>query len=251
MNAEKELWKSYRIYPLSEAVLIGSFVCLVILSLTQFIYDYALNAQKGEIKQGLLRTVAVINTILDHDEHESLTIGQETSKSYLRQIKPLEDAQEADKSIEYLYTAILKEEKVYFILDATPAGEDKAAIMQEYLGAPAKLIQALTNNQPEVTDEPYVDAWGSHISAYVPFSNQQGEMIGVLGIDITADDYNTRLEPIRRATTRTMVAGFFISFFVGSIVWFMRNFGLKINLKRKELAEQVVRNSIHTRSDNE
>jgi hypothetical protein len=63
-------------------------------------------------------------------------------------------------------------------------------------------------------------------------------MLAVLGIDIEATKFFSRLEPIKRATTRTMVIGFFISFLVGSIVWFTRNFGLKINNKRKELADE-------------
>jgi sensor histidine kinase regulating citrate/malate metabolism len=245
MNGKKELWKPYRIYPLSEGILIGSFVFFAIFLTTYFIYHYALDAQKGEIKEGLLRTAKVVGAFIEPDVHQTLSAGQEGSEAYLQQIKPLEEALKADDSIEYLYTAILDKEKVYFILDATPAGdvdedgvEDKAGIMEEYPEAGKEIIQALTNKEIVISETPYTDRWGSFLSAYLPLLNSNGEMVAVLGIDIEASQYFSRLEPIKRATTRTMVIGFFISFLVGSIVWFTRNFGLKINNKRKELADE-------------
>ena len=258
MINNKELWKSYRIYPLTEGILIGLFVFFAIFMTTFFIYQYSLDAQKGEIKEGLLRTAKVVGAFINADVHQNLIVGQETSNNYLQQIKPLEVALKADESIKYLYTAILKDNKVFFILDATAAGdldgdgvEDKAGIMEEYPEAGTEIVRALTNHEIVISDTPYTDRWGSFLSAYVPLLNKRGESVAVLGIDIEASEYFTRLEPIKRATTRTMVIGFFISFLVGSIVWFMRNFGLKINIKRKELAEQVSENLIKIRSSSE
>lgn len=250
MNSKEELWKPYRIYPLSEAILIGSFVFFAIFLTTFFIYHYALDAQKGEIKEGLLRTAKVVSAFVEPDVHQTLSAGEEGSKAYLEQIKPLEEALKADESIEYLYTAIINKNKVYFILDATPSGdadndgvEDKAGIMEEYPEASKEIIQALTKEEVVISEKPYTDRWGSFLSAYVPLLNNNGDMVAVLGIDIEASQYFSRLEPIKRATTRTMVIGFFISFLVGSIVWFTRNFGLKINNKRKELADEIAAKS--------
>jgi sensor histidine kinase regulating citrate/malate metabolism len=251
MNSKKELWKPYRIYPLSEAISIGSFVFFAIFITTFFIYHYALDAQKGEIKEGLLRTAKVVGAFVDPNAHQTLSAGEEDTDTYLAQIKPLEAALSADSSIEYLYTAILDDNKVYFILDATPSGdadndgvEDKAGIMEEYAEASNEIIQALTNGEVVISEKPYTDRWGSFLSAYVPLLNNNGEMVAVLGIDIEASQYFSRLAPIKRATTRTLVIGFFISFLVGSIVWFTRNFGLKINNRRKELADKILANTV-------
>ena len=250
MNGKKKLWKSYKIYPLTEAILSGSFVFFAIFVTTFFIYQYALDAQKGEIKEGLLRTAKVVSAFIDPKVHQTLSEGEESTNAYLEQIRPLELALKADNSIIYLYTAIMREDKVFFILDATPAGdadgdgvEDKAVIMGEYPEAGTEIIQALTNQEIVISDTPYTDRWGSFLSAYVPMLNSEGKMVAVLGIDIEADKYFSRLKPIKRATTRTMVIGFFISYLIGLIVWFTRNFGLKMNINRNELAVRDSTNS--------
>lgn len=240
------LWKSYRIYPLFEAVFIGLSVFLAIFITTYFIYHYSLNAQKGEIKEGLLRTARIVATFVDKDQHKNfLSPEQEQQSEYINAIKPLEAALEADESIEYLYTAILKGDQVHFILDATPQGdadndgvEDKAHIMEAYPDASKEIVEALRTQQTVVSDEPYTDRWGAFISGYIPLFDSNNELVGVLGIDIKAENYFARLEPIKRATTRAMVLGFFISFLVASLVWFTRRFGLVINNKRKELVEK-------------
>jgi hypothetical protein len=246
MSTPNRTWKAYRIYPLQEAIVIGFCVFVAIISTTFFIYHYALGAQQGEIKEGLLRTAKVVSNFIDGDIHEDLAEGQESTLEYKKAITPLEKTLKADDSIEYLYTAILKDEKVYFILDGTPFGdadgdgvEDKALIMDEYAEASSDIIRSLKNQEIVISDTPYTDRWGSFLSAYIPLYDTNGEFIAVLGIDIEASKYFARLEPIKRATTRTMVIGFFISFMVASIVWFTRNFGLKINNKRKELIDEL------------
>ena len=245
-KAKSVLWKNYRIYPLYEAIFIGFSVFFAIFITTYFIYHYSLNAQKGEIKEGLLRTARIVAAFIDEDQHKNFVDrSQEQLPEYINAIKPLEAALEADESIEYLYTAILKNDEVFFILDATPAGdadndgvEDKAHIMEAYPEASHEIIQALKTKQTVVSEEPYTDRWGAFISGYIPLLDSNGEIVGVLGIDIKAENYFARLEPIKRATTRAMVLGFFISFLVASLVWFTRRFGLVINNKRKEVVKK-------------
>ena len=132
------------------------------------------------------------------------------------------------------------------LIDADNDGvDDKAHIMEEYSEAPEELLVAL-RNQTHETSEPYTDDWGHFVSSYIPFHDSQGEFVGVLGIDISAEMYQQRTQPIFRATVRTMVAAFFISFMVGSLVWFTRNFSKIVNAKRNHLvdvAAQMVQES--------
>jgi hypothetical protein len=147
-----------------------------------------------------------------------------------------------------LYTVILENDTAYFVLDPTPEGDadndgvdDKAHIMEEYTDAPDELLMALRNQSHE-TSEPYTDDWGQFVTSYIPFYDSAGEFVGVLGIDITAEMYQQRTQPIFRATVRTMVASFFIAFMVGSLVWFMRNFAKIINAKRNRLVAVAAEN---------
>jgi hypothetical protein len=249
MQAVKFVEQRYRIYPLFEAMLIGMMSFLVISVSTYFIYHYSLSAQTGEIKEGLLRTAKVVSSFIDPDVHRTFTDpAQQQSDTYKNAIKPLESALAVDPSIKYLYTAILKNDKVYFILDATPSGdvdedglEDKAFIMDHYVEAPADIIRALKNQEIVISNEPYTDRWGQFLSGYIPLFDSNKEFVGVLGIDIQASAYFARLEPIKRATIRTMVMGFFISFLIASVVWLTRNFGLKVNARRNAVTQYLIK----------
>ncbi len=239
--------KEYKIHPLAEALFIGICVFFAITFTTYFIYFHALNAQKGEIREGLMRTAQVVATYIDGDTHKTFKDrSQEQGEAYKRAIAPFERALTADDSIKYLYTGILIEDKVFFVLDPTPEGDsdgdgvdDKAHIMDEYSEATDDMITALKEKRVVVSKEPYQDRWGSFVSGYIPFYDSNNEFVGVLGIDIEASNYFMRLAPIKRATTRTMVVGFFIAFLIASLVWFTRRFGLVINQKRLALVAYV------------
>jgi len=249
--------KKYQIYPLPEALFIGFGVFFAIFLTTYFIYFHALNAQIGEIKEGLLRTAKIVTTFIDGDKHTIFkNRSQETSKDYLDAIRPFQAVLDADETIKYLYTGILKDGKVYFILDPTPTGDadgdgvdDKAHIMDEYPEASKEMISALEGEQIVISKEPYTDRWGSFISGYIPFYDSNGSFIGVLGIDIQASNFFERLAPIKRATVRTMVSGFFIAFLIASLVWFTRNFGLRINHKRLNIIDELQHVQTSTTSD--
>ena len=131
-------------------------------------------------------------------------------------------------------------------MDPTPKGdadgdgvEDSVDIMQEYDDPSGFLGEALRTQRTIVTKDPYTDQWGTLFGAYVPFYDDNGSFVGVLGIDITADNYFKRLMPIKRATIRAIVAGFFITFVIGSLVWFTRNFSSIVNRNRLLLIKEL------------
>jgi len=230
----------YHFYPLMEAVIIGLAVFLAIFSTTYFIYRHALAAQKGEIREGLVRTGKVLAAFVDGDAHKNfVSPDQEQTDAYKQALLPFQQVLKADSSIAFVYTAIMKDGKVHFILDPTPSGDsdgdgidDKAHIMEEYTEAREDIIRALEEKIMVTSQEPYTDRWGSFVSGYIPFYDSDGRFVGVLGIDIDSTNYFARLAPIKRATIRSMVTGFFIAFLVSSAVWFMRNFSKVINRSR-------------------
>ena len=134
---------------------------------------------------------------------------------------------------------ILRDGVVHFILDPTPPGdadgdgvEDRSPIMQVYEHPTSKMLAAFETGRATVEDQVYTDPWGTFLSGYAPFFTSDGTLAGVVGLDIAADDYLERLEPIRRATIRAVVTGWFAAFLVGAIIWFVRHFTREINQKR-------------------
>ena len=77
--------------------------------------------------------------------------------------------------------------------------------------------------------------FGYLLSGYAPLYNQHNQFIGLLGVDINASEFETRLKPIENAIFRTIVAGFFIAFLIAALVWFLRNFSKVINARRLQL----------------
>ena len=150
--------KKYRFNPLAEALVIGVSMLIAILSTTYFIYQHAVNAQKGEFQDGILRVANTISKYVDGDLHSSfVSRDQESTDNYLRALEPLKKALDGDL-IAFVYTITLKNGKVHFILDPTPEGDsdgdgvdDKSHIMDEYPEATPEMLQALNEQKAIVT----------------------------------------------------------------------------------------------------
>jgi hypothetical protein len=241
----------YQVRPLLEALAVALVIVIATCSTTYFIYKRALSAQEAEIRQGLLRTAHVAASIIDPNLHQSITqASDERSERYQQALAPLTRMQQSDPQIAYLYTAVKIGNQYHFIFDTTPGpskpGEvDKSvAVMQVYHDAPGNLgfLRAFETQKPTTSDEPYSDEYGRFISGYVPLKDAKGQFYGILGMDIDIKDYEARLEPIRRATTRAFVASFFVAFLMGSAVWFLRNFIFILNKKRLRLFDMLTLN---------
>src|SRR5690606_14404411 len=82
--------RDYRIYPKTEGLIVTVIVFAVMFISAYFIEYHALEAQKNEIAEGLLRTAEVTSTLLDGEVHKVFTSrDQENSEIYLNTLKPL------------------------------------------------------------------------------------------------------------------------------------------------------------------
>ena len=232
ITANKPEWINvkYRFYPLTEAIVIGVVSFCAIFLTTYFIYVHTLNAQKGEIREGLQRTASVCASFIDGDSHRQfISRNQENSAAYFNALQPLKKTLQADPTIAYVYTLVMQNDKVFFVLDPTAPGikdhdgiEAKSHIMQPYPEASKLLVKALKQHIKIVEQEPYKDRWGSFLSAYIPVYDSHKKFVCILAIDIRADNYFARLEPIKRATIRAMVTAFFVSFLIAALVWLIK-----------------------------
>ncbi|MEM9304565.1 MAG: chemotaxis protein [Pseudomonadota bacterium] len=240
--------RQYRFHPLMEGIAVAAVIFSAIMFVSYFIYVRAVEAQEDEIKEGLLRSAGVIQSFIDVDLHRTFRSPEsEDTPEYQAQIGPMWKVINAGVQIEFVYTVILGEDgKAYFVLDATPDGdadgdgvEDSVDVMQEYDEIPEDLMEALETQTLIASDKPYTDQWGTFVSAYVPLYDSDGNFEAVLGLDIEKSNYYERLEPIQRATIRAMVAGFFISYMIGSIVWFLRHFAAQLNTSRMRFFDKA------------
>ncbi|MCM8539293.1 MAG: hypothetical protein NE328_03390 [Lentisphaeraceae bacterium] len=237
--------QNYKFFPLYEGLFIGVTSLISLQLVIYFLYFHARAAQDGEIKEGLLRTAKIVASSIDVEAHKKLhSKKMQNDPLYQQSLSPLKKALESDEDIEYIYTTVMKDGKVFFILDAADPGdsdgdgvEDKSLILDSYEDASVELVEALKNKQALTSDKPYEDSWGHHISVFVPFYDTAGEMEGALCIDVSAKRYFERLAPIKTAAQRAAVGAFVMSFFFGLSVWFLRSFSRQMNTSRRRIAK--------------
>ena len=242
---KKEDKNNGKLQSLKFAFFISLLSFIAVLASSYVLYLYAIKAVEEDIEEYLGRIARIVSTQIDGDLHTKFNSSkQENSPEYLKQIAKLNDVKTMFPDISYVYTCILKDGNVYFILDPTPAGiikdgiETKSHIMDKYDEAsnmPA-LLAAFQTQKKSFNKEPYTDRWGSFVSTYVPFFNKKGEFIGVAGVDIDAKRYAAKTRRIDRAEIICILIGFLISSFTGYFIY-KRNIKIRTiteNLKQSE-----------------
>lgn len=210
------------------AILSGILTFLAVLASSYVLYFYALQAVKGDIEEYLEHIVTAVTKQVDGDLHSKLVSpDQESTPLYLKQIAKLNNVKESFPNIHYVYTCIMKDGEVYFILDPTPPGifennvETKSHIMDKYdegKDQPA-LMEAFAKHHKTFLSKPYTDRWGSFVSAYMPFYGSKGEFIGIAGVDIDAKEYAAKMARIDHAEIICIFIGFIISVLTGYIIY--------------------------------
>lgn len=218
----------------------GIVVLAVSITSTNVLYREAEDAFKNEVRDRLIRTAHAASILIDGDQHLTFKEGEENTVKYQKAVQPLALLLKQFPDIKYVYTCILKEDTVYFVLDPTPAGDsdndgvdDKSYIMQPYEEASKDILKALREQIVVATAEPFEDRWGTFVSGVVPFYDSQGNFVGVVGVDMTADLYRERLANIYRARSASFMIAFLLAVATGLGVFVVQQRALQSALIRE------------------
>ncbi|NBX03665.1 MAG: hypothetical protein EBR02_06355 [Alphaproteobacteria bacterium] len=223
------------------AVLIITLVCNIAVTLTA---RYAL---LDSIQNEMMATARTAAEFTDGDLHQTLTKPeQKGSEEYLKVQAPYRQMLAANPDLRYIYTAIIKDDKVYFIIDTQQepsvkeiAAEERkstAEIMEEYSDASEYFVQALKEQKSLVEDSTYTDDWGTFLSAYTPIYNSKKEFVGIVGVDIDATDFNQKMNRIWIAFTVGMLLSLILCAIVFVVVLRIR---IDHARKRAQRTEQM------------
>jgi signal transduction histidine kinase/HPt (histidine-containing phosphotransfer) domain-containing protein/ActR/RegA family two-component response regulator len=212
----------------SSGVLDGALVALALLMVSSlglgFAYHFAERAQVAAVQSELLQLARTGATLVDGDAHAKLTAASEGSPEHLRVLEPLVKFHRAARDIIYVYTAILRDGRVFFMLDTTTAYSVEgnaipaAPLMTEYLGRDTDLRRALTTGQATVNAEPIAERVRSYMSAYAPFYDSAGHLGGVFGVDMAVDQLTLRLRHLRETTLGAFGLVLALSTLIGVVV---------------------------------
>jgi diguanylate cyclase (GGDEF)-like protein/PAS domain S-box-containing protein len=189
------------------AIVVGLAMFVPAAIVSGVLFARSQGAIREEIRGNLRRLAKAASALVDPELHKTFADpSQESSPEYEQAVAPLRKFVNLDVTILYVYTCVLRDGEVRFVLDPTEAGDhdrdgvdDKSHIMQPYDDPSDEMLNAIKHQASSADSEPYSDDWGTFISGYAPIFDEEGEFVAIVGVDLTADRYSARLAGVRAA----------------------------------------------------
>ncbi len=172
------------------------------------------------VRKEFLDEARIIAATLDHaDLSADLGHDKQLSASYQRLSDMLSKTAKADAKIRWSYLMVQQNGKVLFTVDAEPiSSPDHVAPFSEYQQAPTALLQTFLSGQ-EKASKTYTDQWGTWVSAFIPIKDSNGQLLTVLGVDMTASTWSATVAGYCIFGTIIVCLFLFIVIFVNLISW--------------------------------
>ncbi|NTV51431.1 MAG: HAMP domain-containing protein [Candidatus Firestonebacteria bacterium] len=169
-----------------------SFMFLI-LFVTALMYALTLTEIKKALKEVVRSELSAISQMMalelngaDGDVMQKLQAGDEKTELYARIKTKLKSFQGVHPDIKYIYTMKKNGSEVQFIVDPMygDAADPGAAIGEKYADANQILLGGFEKSS---TDADYhADKWGTFLSSYAPVRDSKNELIGLVGVDMSA-----------------------------------------------------------------
>ncbi|GAB4489566.1 MAG: hypothetical protein Fur0016_06890 [Anaerolineales bacterium] len=183
-----------RYYSLSSILASGiSLLAIVSVGITIGILYLNFSQQsRQDLRQRIMDIAELAALQQDGDKFEKITSEDDPLYEEFR-LQNLK-IRKIDPQIAFVYTMRKDDQGIYFVVDAGEPGEiDIARYGERYVDASSALQENFDSLETAIADqEIYTDVYGSFLGAYAPIRNSKGERVGVIGIDIRADDVIAR-----------------------------------------------------------
>lgn len=167
-----------------------SIVAIIVSALVTFALYLTIKTQlRQDIRQRLHDIVNIAALQVDGDAHATLVDpAQEGNATYMRIKHVLQNVRGRGTDIRFAYTWRRDANgRIIFVVDAETDPEEISHLGDIYDSAePSILAQLATLDHTMVEEEPNADQWGVWLSGYAPFYRSDGQMEGILGVDIAA-----------------------------------------------------------------
>jgi GAF domain-containing protein/HAMP domain-containing protein len=188
---------SFRQPPLSLLLTVAFTVAGALVSAVIILILY--NNFRNELRQELRNRLVSITSVaaLQQDGDTLVKVAARDDEYYKKINEQNLKIRASDPDLVYVYTMRKNEQGIYFVVDANLPGDEGIADFGQPYREPGPTLEQNfdTLNQTIIEPDFYTDEFGSFLSAYAPIYASNGEKVGVLGIDITA---NRVLEKERR-----------------------------------------------------
>jgi PAS domain S-box-containing protein len=148
-------------------------------------------ASRSAYQERLLDIVTM--TAMQQDGDAFLTISSENDAEFQRVRAQNLAIKRISPDFAFVYTMRYDDQGIYFVVDAGEPDDPGLAAFGERYEDPSETLAASyrTMTAPVVDEEIYTDAYGSFLSAYAPIWTDGGQIAGIIGVDIAADQVLT------------------------------------------------------------
>lgn len=171
----------------------SAFVSVVILTSVLLGISTYFNVRKfvrQGIKERLVDAVGIAALKIDAQSHKTIVSDRdEESPAYQDIVRYLRQVRDRSKDIRFVYTIRQnKQDQIYFVTDAEENPEQVSHVGDLYVDpTPAMLAAFKRPYTVQVEKRFFADQWGTFLSSYGPILDANGELEGVIGMDISVD----------------------------------------------------------------
>lgn len=206
---------------ISIKILVYVLVLLIVsdLAIGFFIYTRADKNLVDQIKENSVNLVGCVAAAVDGNDLNAVVSEEDMgSEAYNRVLESLAIFRD-NSNAEYVYTVRYREDgSCEFVVDSDP--DEPADICSDFEGDEAEIALAYSG-KTVVTNEPYTDEWGEHLSAYSPIY-ADGKVVGLGVVDVSMDWINEQsrnlLLMIVSICALVLVIGACVMFFLGIVL---------------------------------
>jgi len=239
-----------KIRPYQEGLIAGGCILLAALSCIWWIYKQAYSAQSREIANELRDIASIAAKLTDGDLHKTLTSSTRIDTGEQQKASaPLVKLHQALTEISYIYTVVEKDGAVYFVL-GTNSSAKKYHRLHPLLPSgnmficekpdPA-LLAALHEGRVHASNGPYRDEFGLFMSGYAPFYDSRGHIVGITGVDMSVNEFDSKIRALRIGALSAMALAALFSFIFGAILVRARLRALAFDLHEKLAEDELKR----------
>jgi signal transduction histidine kinase/ActR/RegA family two-component response regulator len=239
-----------RVNPLRDAFFAALMTFVTSVIGLAILYTMASDAQLQAVRNELLQLATTGAAQVDGDLHKTLVSpGQEGSPEHERALAPLVRLHRAARDVLYVYTAIQRDGRIYWILDTARhfrvPGNEVAPdpIMTPYQGSDPDLLLAFREKRAYADREPFVEPNHTYLSAYAPILDSKGGFVGLFCVDMVLDDLDARMTTLRGAFAIALFVVLILSGFAGLVALRIRVFTAAMVAKLRAARAQAEANA--------
>jgi HAMP domain-containing protein len=177
-------------------------------------YRFSTDRMMDELRKNLVVTASTAANMIDAEEHTNVyENGVEDDAQYIHIADQLRLVRDANPRAAAVYTAVRSSnpDDVIFVVSAEENAEDRAHLRGPYDASNApEMMKAFDGPIADV--EMGADEYGVWLSGYAPIRDAVGNSVGIVGVDMTADDVIQLQGQIRNVSILVFIIAYAVVF---------------------------------------